>query len=149
MKKMGSFLEAGKDVLYIGFSSVLSATYKNACSACEELRCLYPARAIRCIDSVSASMGEGLLVYLAAKQMENGGLLDAVATYVEELVPRICHWFTVDSLRFLKQGGRINATIAAGGSALHMMPVLHVDDEGHLVNMQRGERTKCGHQSAF
>ncbi len=137
LKKMGSFLEAGKDVLYIGFSSVLSATYKNACAACEELRRLYPARAIRCIDSKSASMGEGQLVYLAAKQMEKGYCLADVAAYVGDLVPHICHWFTVDTLRFLKRGGRINATIAAAASALHMMPLIHVDDEGHLVNTEK------------
>lgn len=134
---MGSFLKVGKDVLYIGFSSVLSATYQNACAACEELSDLYPTRKIRCIDSKSASLGEGLLVYLAAKQMEKGACLQEVAAYVESLVPHICHWFTVDTLRFLKRGGRMNATIAAGASALHMMPLIHVDDEGHLVNTQK------------
>ena len=137
LKRMGAFLGAGKDVLYIGFSSVLSATYKNACAACEELVHLYPARKIRSIDSKSASMGQGLLVYLAAKQMEAGCALEEVVGYVENLVPHICHWFTVDTLRFLKRGGRINATIATGASALHMMPVIHVDDEGHLVNMEK------------
>jgi len=130
-------LAEGKDVLYIGLSSVLSETFENARSVFAELERRYPARALACIDSKSASMGQGLLVYLAAKQLAAGLSLGELSDYVREMIPKISHWFTVDNLSFLKRGGRISATLAVGGSALHMMPLLHVDDAGHLVNVEK------------
>jgi DegV family protein with EDD domain len=137
LENMTPCLENGSDIIYIGFSSVLSATYLNACGACAELKKRYPKRSIRCIDSKSASMGQGLLTYLAAKQIEKGCSFDDTIAYIKCLIPHICHWFTVDNLNFLKRGGRINATIAVGGSSFHMKPLLHVDNEGHLVNVAR------------
>ncbi len=137
MKIMHQFLNSGKDILYIGFSSTLSLTYSNACSTAEELIMQFPERKIICIDSKSASMGEGLLVYCAAQQMAKGMSLENVSEYVAQLVPHLCHWFTVDNINLLKHGGRINANVAAGSTVLHMKLLLHMDEEGYLNNVAK------------
>lgn len=125
----------GNDLLYIGFSSGLSTTCASATLAAEELQALYPDRKIRTVDSLAASSGFGLLVYLAVKQKESGKTMEEVAKYVENTRLGICHWFTVDDLVYLKRGGRVSPTTALVGNLLGIKPVLHVDDEGHLINM--------------
>lgn len=131
---MRPLLESGRDILYIGFSSALSLTYSNALLAASGLEKNYPGRTIVCIDSRSASMGEGLLVCLAAQSRESGAGLAGTAAHIKDLIPHICHWFTVDNLRLLKRGGRMNATLAVAGAVMHMKPLMHVDGEGRLVN---------------
>ena len=135
-------LKEGLDILFIGFSSGLSTTYQSGAIACDELREKYPERKLIAIDSLCASLGEGLLLYLAAKKQQSGASMDEVADYVRETIPHLCHWFTVNDLMFLKRGGRVSATAALVGTLLGVKPVLHVDDEGHLIPVSkvRGRR---------
>ena len=128
-------LESGKDVLVLAFSSGLSATYQSSVIAVNELKEKFPERKIFTVDTLCASMGQGLLVYLAAKKKQAGATIEEVRDWTEENKLKLCHWFTVDDLHFLKRGGRISAATAVLGSMLHIKPVLHVDDEGHLINM--------------
>ncbi len=126
-------LKRGNDVLYIGFSSALSGSYNAAEMVAETLRDTYPERRVIVIDSLSASMGEGLLVYYAAEQRRSGKSIDEVYDWLMENRLHLCHWFTVDDLFHLKRGGRISAATALVGTMLGVKPVLHVDDEGKLV----------------
>lgn len=130
-------LEGGSDVLVLAFSSGLSATYQSAVIAVEELREKYPQREIQAVDTLCASLGQGLLVWHAAQRQKAGQSLAEVHAWVEENKLRVCHWFTVDDLHFLKRGGRISATTAVVGSMLSIKPVMHVDNEGRLVNMSK------------
>ena len=128
-------LQAGRDVLVLAFSSGLSATYNSSRIAVEELKEKYPDRKLYTVDTLCASLGQGLIVYLAAKEREKGKSIEEVRDWVEEHKLNLCHQFTVDDLHFLKRGGRISATTAVLGSMLQIKPVLHVDDEGHLINI--------------
>ena len=128
-------LQAGKDILYLGFSSGLSGTCNAGAIAAKELMEEYPDRTITVVDTLCAALGQGLLVYLTAKEQAEGATLAEAAAYAEELKPRLVHWFTVDDLFFLKRGGRLSGATALVGSALGIKPVLHVDDEGHLIKV--------------
>lgn len=128
-------LQAGKDVLVLAFSSGLSTTYNSSRIAVTELQEKYPERKIYTVDTLCASLGQGLIVYLAAKEREKGKSIEQVRDWVEENKLHLCHQFTVDDLHFLKRGGRISATTAVVGSMLQIKPVLHVDNEGHLINI--------------
>ena len=128
-------LQAGKDVLVLAFSSGLSTTYQSSVIAVNELSEQYPDRKIYTVDTLCASMGQGLLVWLAVQEKRKGASIEAVRDWVEENKLRLCHWFTVDDLHFLKRGGRISAATAVVGTMLSIKPVLHVDDEGHLISM--------------
>ena len=135
-------LQNGEDVLCLAFSSGLSNTYNAAKLACEELSPKYPDRKVYAVDTLCASMGEGLMVYLAAQEKKNGKSIEEVRDFVEENKLHLCHWFTVEDLNHLKRGGRISAATALIGTMLSFKPVLHVDDEGHLINVgkARGRR---------
>ena len=128
-------LEAGKDILYIAFSSGLSVTCESGKKVAEAMKGSYPERKIRVVDSLAASAGEGLFVYLGVKNRESGMTLDENADALEADKLHICHWFTVEDLKYLKRGGRISAATALLGTALNVKPVLHVDNEGHLIKM--------------
>lgn len=128
-------LTAGRDVLVLVFSSGLSSTYHSATLAVEDLRERFPDRKLLVADTLCASMGQGLLVTLAAREREKGRSIEEVCQWVEDNKLHLCHQFTVDDLFFLKRGGRISATTAAVGSMLKIKPVLHVDNEGHLVSI--------------
>jgi len=128
-------LQAGQDVLVLAFSSGLSTTYNSSLIAVEELREKYPDRKLYTVDTLCASLGQGLLVWYAAKEREKGKSIEEVRDWVEEHKLNLCHQFTVDDLHFLKRGGRISATTAVVGSMLQIKPVLHVDDAGHLINI--------------
>ena len=130
-------LQEGKDVLLLVFSSGLSATYQSSVIAVEELREKYPDRKLFTVDTLCASLGQGLLVWHAVEQKRKGASIEAVRDWVEENKLHLCHWFTVDDLHFLKRGGRISAATAVVGSMLSIKPVLHVDDEGHLINVAK------------
>lgn len=136
------YLQAGKDILYLGFSSGLSATYMAGKNAAAELAEKYPERKLITVDTLAASLGQGLLVTLAAKKANNGATMEETAAYVEENKLHLCHWFTVDDLFFLKRGGRVSAATAVLGTMLSIKPFMHVDDEGHLINVGklRGRR---------
>ena len=135
-------LQAGEDILYIGFSSGLSGTFSSSLIAAEDLRQKYPEATIVCIDTLAASMGEGLLVYYAAKLKEQGQTMDQVSQWLLDNRLYLCQWFTVDDLNHLKRGGRISAMTATLGTALNVKPILHVDNEGHLIpgNKVRGPK---------
>ena len=126
-------LESGKDVLYIAFSSGLSGTCQSALLARNELKERFPERKLEVVDSLCASMGEGLLVYHAATLRQEGKSLEEVAAWLKANTLRLCHWFTVDDLNHLKRGGRVSTAAALVGTVLGIKPVLHVDDEGHLI----------------
>lgn len=140
---MEKALAAGKDVLVLAFSSGLSATYQSAVIAAEELKDAYPDREIQVIDTLCASMGQGLLVWYACKKRDEGLSLDEVAQWVLDNRLHLCHWFTVDDLMYLKRGGRISAATALVGTMLQIKPLLHVDDEGHLINMTKTRGRKA------
>ena len=127
------YLKAEKDVLHIAFSSGLSVSYNSARIAGEELQEEYPDRKIVVIDSLAASLGQGLLVYLAQKKKEEGKTMDEVAQWVMEHRLNMVHTFTVDDLNHLYRGGRVSKTTAVVGGVLNIKPVLHVDDEGKLI----------------
>ena len=139
---MEKIINEGKDVLYLGFSSGLSNTFNAGRIAAEEMSEKYPEAKVYACDTLCASLGEGLLVYLAAKKRLAGASIDEVRDFVEENKLHLCHEFTVDDLMFLKRGGRVSATTAVIGTALGIKPVMHVDNEGHLVKVgtARGRR---------
>ena len=132
---MEPHLAAGTDVLVLAFSSGLSTTYQSAVIAADELREKYPERTIYVVDTLCASLGQGLLVWYACKKRDEGMSLEELHTWAEENKFHLCHWFTVDDLMYLKRGGRISAATAVIGTMLKVKPVLHMDDEGHLINM--------------
>ncbi len=126
-------LEKGKDVLVIAFSSGLSGTAGSFVVAARELAKKYPKRKILVVDSLCASMGQGLLLDYVIRKAETGASIEETAKYAEELKLHICHHFTVDNLFHLKRGGRVSATTAVIGSILKIKPVMHVNDEGKLI----------------
>lgn len=140
---MEKYLKQGMDVLYIGFSAGLSSTYDSGAVAAGELSEKYPERKIYTVSSLCASLGQGLLVYLVAQKKKAGCTIDEARDYAEGIKLNICHWFTVDDLFHLKRGGRVSATTAVVGSMLNIKPVLHVDDEGHLINMGKARGRKA------
>ena len=146
---MESILNEGKDILYIGFSSGLSSTYSSAKIAAEELSEKYPDRKIYTVDTLAASRGQGLIVYLAAKKRLAGESIEAVRDYVEEIKLNLCHWFTIDDLFFLKRGGRVSATTAVVGTMLSIKPVMHVDNAGHLINVGKARGRRASIDALF
>ena len=136
------FLEEGKDILILSFSSGLSTSFNSYSIAAQDLAEQYPDRTIRVIDTLCASLGQGMLVYQAAQLRQAGKSLDEVAQWVEDNKLRQCHWFTVDDLFFLKRGGRVSAATAVVGTMLQIKPVLHVDNEGHLISVAKARGRK-------
>jgi len=136
-------LEKDVDILYLGFSSGLSGTFSASEIAMGELREKYPERKLFAVDTLCASYGEGLLVYLACVKKQEGATIEAVRDYIEGIKLNLCHWFTVDDLFFLKRGGRVSAATAVVGSMLSIKPVMHVDNAGKLINVSkvRGRKT--------
>lgn len=144
---MEEILQAGQDVLTVAFSSGLSTTYQSAVIAAEELQEKYPQRKIRVVDSRCASLGQGLLVWYAAKNRDAGMELEEAYQWLEEHKFNLCHWFTVEDLMYLKRGGRISAATALVGTMLQIKPVLHMDDEGHLINVSKSRGRKASIQA--
>ena len=147
MEKMEGVLAQGMDVLTITFSSGLSTTYQSAVIAGNELKEKYPDRKIIVVDSLAASLGQGLLIWYACKMKDAGMGIDELAAWVEENRLHLCHWFTVDDLMYLKRGGRVSAATALVGTMLQIKPVLHVDDEGHLINVSKTRGRKASIQA--
>ncbi len=142
-EKMEELLKEGKDILYIGFSSGLSTTYNSGEAAARELREKYPDRKIYTVDTLAASLGQGMIMYYAAKKKEAGATIEEVRDFVENEKLHMCHWFTVDDLNYLKRGGRISAATAAIGTMLSIKPVMHMDNEGHLVAVGKARGRKA------
>ena len=140
---MRPILAQGKDILCINFSSALSTTYQSAVIAAGDLRAEFPEAKIFVVDSLCASLGQGLLLYLCAQQKREGRSIGEVRAYAEATKGNICHWFTVDDLNHLKRGGRINAATALFGTMLAIKPVMHVDDEGRLIPVGKARGRKA------
>lgn len=141
--KMREILDAGKDILCINFSSVLSATYQSAVIAAEDLREEYPEAVIHVVDSLSGSLGQGLLLSLCEKQRKEGKTIEEVKAYAEELRGKIGQWFTVDDLNHLKHGGRISAATAVVGTVLSIKPILKIEGTGHLISVGKARGRKA------
>lgn len=127
-------LRQGLDILYLGFSTGLSTTCNSAEMAAQQLREQYPERKIITIDTLSASVGEGLLVYLTVEKKKAGATLEEAAAFAEDMKLKIYHYVTVDDLVYLKRGGRISPTVAFVGNVLGLKPMIYVDNEGKLIN---------------
>ena len=146
---MRPFAEDGKDILYIGFSSGLSATYNNGRLALDELKEEFPERTLIYADTLAASLGQGMMVVYAAELREKGASIEEVRDFVNEKRLNICHQFTVDDLFFLKRGGRVNSATAIVGSMLGIKPILHVDNEGHLISIDKTRGRKAAITALF
>ncbi len=135
-------LKQDEDILYLGFSSGLSTTFNSARLAKEELSQKYPERKIYTVDTLCASAGIALLIRMVLDAKENGATIEEARDLAEEKKLSICHWFTVDDLVYLKRGGRVSPTVALVGNMLGIKPILHVDNDGHLINVSkvRGRR---------
>ena len=135
-------LKEGKDILHLAFSSGLSGTYNSMCIAAEELREKYPERKIVVVDTLCASMGEGLIDYKALELQKEGKTLEEVAQWVEENKLKICHFFMVDDLNHLQKGGRISKTAAVLGTMVQIKPIIYLDNEGKLqiIRKERGRK---------
>lgn len=140
-------LERGEDILILAFSSGLSTTYNAARMAANELSEQYPQRKIYVVDTLSASLGQGLLVWHTARLRQSGATLEQARDFAEDNKLHLCHWFTVDDLFFLKRGGRVSAATAVAGTMLQIKPVMHMDDEGHLINMAKARGRKASIQA--
>ena len=145
--RMRSVLERGEDALVLAFSSGLSTTYQSAVIAAEELKAEFPDRRILVSDTLCASLGQGLLVWYACRKRDSGASMDEVYQWVEDNKLHLCHWFTVDDLMYLKRGGRISSATALVGTMLNVKPILHVDDEGHLVSVSKSRGRKASIQA--
>ena len=128
-------LQQGKDVLYLGFSSALSSTVSTGILAAQELMEQYPDRKVLCVDTLCASLGQGLFVRKVWEKKQAGASLEEAYQFARDLLPHLCHWFTVNDLHALQRGGRVSKTTAVVGSMLQIKPVLHVDDEGRLTKL--------------
>lgn len=135
-------LKEGKDILYVAFSSGLSTTVNSANMAVADLKEQYPDRKIIVVDTLAASAGGGLMVYMAVNKKNEGATLEENAAYIESLVPNHCIWFTVDDLEYLKRGGRVSPLVALAGGILGIKPILQMDDEGHLVKVSTARGRK-------
>ena len=144
---MRPILAAGKDIVSINFSSALSTTYQSASIAAEDMRDEFPDAKIFVVDSLSASLGQGLLLYLAVQKKREGLSAEELVQWVEENKLHIDHWFTVDDLNYLKMGGRVSATTAFLGTMLSIKPVMHTSDEGKLVPMSKVRGRKASLQA--
>ena len=138
-----SVLKRGQDALVLAFSSGLSTTFNSFQLAAGELSEKYPDRKVYTVDTLCASLGQGMLVYQAARLRQQGKTIEEVRDWAEANKLRQCHWFTVDDLFFLKKGGRVSAATAVVGTMLQIKPVLHVDDEGHLINVGKARGRKA------
>lgn len=136
-KVFREILKEGKDILHIAFSSGLSGTANAARLAAENMMEEFPERKIIVIDSLCASLGQGLLVDYALKLQQQGKTMEETAKWLEDHIQNICHLFTVEDLKYLQRGGRISKTTALVGTMIGIKPVLHVDPEGKLVSISK------------
>ena len=132
----------GYDVIHIAFSSALSSSCQNAGIAAQEVMEAHPEARITVIDSLAASMGEGLVVYKAIMYKEAGHSYDEVVRYVESMKGSISHQFTVNDLFHLHRGGRVSKTTAIIGTIINIKPILHVNDLGQLISIGKARGRK-------
>lgn len=147
MEKMERVVSQGMDVLTITFSSGLSTTYQSAVIAANELKEKYPERKILVVDSLCAALGQGLLIWYTCKMRDTGMGVEELAAWVEENKLNLCHWVAVDDLMYLKRGGRVSAATAVVGTMLQIKPIIHVNDEGKLINVGKARGRKASIQT--
>ena len=135
-------LKEGQDVLILAFSSGLSTTYNSACIAAQELMEEYPGCKVYVVDTLCASLGQGMMCWYVVNKQREGASLEEARDYAEQIKPHMAHWFTVNDLFHLKRGGRVSAATAVVGTMLQIKPVLHVDDEGHLISVSKARGRK-------
>ncbi len=123
-------LQAGRDVLYLGFTSQLSACFQSARLALEELKQKYPLRKVLLVDTLSGAMGQGLLVELAARARKAGRSIEEAAQLIEQSKLKVAHYFTVADLHHLRRSGRLGALSAVVGTVLQLKPILSLNDKG-------------------
>lgn len=133
-KAMEPFLKEGKDLLVITVSSGISTTYQSAMIAASERKEAYPQRIIHVVDSLSGSLGEGMLLWHACRMRDTGETLADVTAWLTEHRRRICHWVTVNDLSNLKRSGRLSSAGALVGTMLDIKPIIKVTEEGKLVS---------------
>ncbi len=136
MQSFRRMLSEGNDILHISFSSALSSSHANNVLVANELREEFPDRKILVVDSLSASLGQGLMIHYAVKKKEAGASMEEIAAWLEENKLHFCHQFTVEDLVYLHRGGRVSKATAIIGTLINVKPVLHVDNEGRLVSLQ-------------
>ncbi len=142
--------DKGHDVLYLGFDSALSGSYEATSNVMRQIQSEdYPDRKLRCVDSLAAALGHGLFVTEAAKRRDKGMSLDDLADWAEASVLEFAHWFTVEDLKYLQRGGRLSKGVAIAGTLLNIKPVLHVDEIGRLVPVEKVRGRKKSIQSLF
>ena len=140
---MELYLNQGKDVLVLGFDSALSTTYNSFAIAADDLKRHHKERKICVVDTLSASVGQGLLVWQAAQMGKEGKSIEETRDWVEANKLHVCHWITVNDLFHLKRGGRVSAATAVMGSMLQIKPVLIVDEEGKLATVAKARGRKA------
>lgn len=148
-KDLHDLLASGRDLLYIGFSSGLSGTYEATAGMLDSMRSEFRTRKIFHVDTRGASMGEGLLVYKAACMARDGATIEETHSWVEANKFNLAHWFTVEDLMYLFRGGRVSRTSAWAGTLLNIKPVLHMDNAGHLIPMEKVRGRKKSIQALF
>ncbi len=142
MDIFGPVLKEGTDILYLSLSSGLSSTYQSSCLAADQLGEKFPDREIVCVDSLAATGGMGLLLEAAVQNRREGMTISENGRWLEENRLRVCHWFMVEDLMYLKRGGRVSAATAMVGSALNIRPVLKIEEDGTLKNFSKARGTK-------
>ncbi|MDR0468545.1 MAG: DegV family protein [Peptococcaceae bacterium] len=133
----GEELKKGRDVIMITLSSALSKSYETGEVCAEKLRQDYPDRKVHFIDSRNASLAEGVLVYTAAQMQKQGKSVDEVADWIISARDRLGCWVTVDDLSYLQRGGRISTASAAVGTMLNIKPIIYMNEEGKLININK------------
>lgn len=142
--------DAGDDVLYIGFDSALSASYEKASERMEQVHAQeYPQRKLRHVDSLAAALGHGMLVTQVVRMRDEGMELDELADWIEANRQHFAHWFTVEDLNYLQRGGRLSKGTAVAGTLLNIKPVLHIDDVGRLVPVEKVRGRKKSIKALF
>lgn len=134
-KVFEKLIETEDEILCISFSSGLSGTYNSTAVAAQNVCEAHPDKKIRVVDSKAASLGQGLMVDFALRMQKEGKSMDETADYLEQNLKHFVHVFTVDDLNHLYRGGRVSRATAFVGTLANIKPILHVDDEGHLINI--------------
>ncbi len=148
-KNFRKYVSEGYSIIYIGFSSALSGCVNSARLAKEIIDEEIEGADITIVDTKSASMGLGLLVYYAANMLRDGKSKEDIINWLEENKLKVNHWFTVDDLNHLKRGGRVSSTVAIVGTMLSIKPIMHVDNEGRLIPVSKVKGRKKSIKALF
>ena len=140
-------LQDGKDALVLTFTSGMSTTYQSAVIAANELMEKYPERKVNVVDTLCASLGQGLFVWYACQKRDEGLTLEELTAWCEDNKLKLCHWVIADDLMHLKRGGRVSAATAVAGTLLQIKPVIHVNDEGKLISVGKARGRKAAIQT--